>query len=121
MACAAARATRAARRRAVLEVLSTRAPCLRSQAVVINAPSFLPPVWRMVSAVLPESVRAKVKIFGGDWRDELRRDLSDEAFRWVGAPHEALIRAPHEAPDDDDDDGAEWHECGEHAPAAAGA
>ena len=48
----------------------------------------------MVSVVLPESVKAKCKIFGTDWERELRADLTPEAYAWVVAPAAELIRAP---------------------------
>ena len=64
------------------------------KAAVINAPSWLPRIWRMVSYVLPQSVKAKVKILGNDYYAELQEDLGDEALAWCECSPEDLVRAP---------------------------
>jgi hypothetical protein len=78
----------------VLLAFATHYPSSFCKCCVINAPAFLPPIWRMVCVVLPESVKAKCKIFGADWEQELREDLTPEAYAWVVAPPAELIHAP---------------------------
>ena len=44
----------------ILSSFSTHYPSSFRKAVILNAPSFLPFFWRVVSTVLPKSVTAKV-------------------------------------------------------------
>ena len=91
------------------------------KAAVINAPPWLPRMWRMISHVLPNSVKAKVVFKGDDFWETLQEDLTEEALAWVRASHADLVRAPTPAggappleraetlEDNDDEDGGEEH------------
>ena len=48
--------------------------------------------------MLPNSVKAKVRILGNDYYKELQEDLSEEALAWVESSNADLIRAPHPPP-----------------------
>jgi len=80
----------------ILLNFSTHYPSSFRKAVILNAPAFLPPFWRMISGVLPKSVTAKVNILGTDYYKVLSEDLGEEALAWVSATNEDLGRAPHE-------------------------
>jgi len=77
---------------------SSHYPCSFRKAALINAPQWLPRVWRIISTVLPQSVKAKVRILGNDYYNELKEDLTDETLAWVDSSGEDLIRAPHPPP-----------------------
>jgi len=79
----------------ILVNFSTHYPSSFRKAVILNAPSFLPPFWRMVSSVLPKSVTAKVNILGTDYYKTLTEELGEEALAWIEANNYDLARAPH--------------------------
>ena len=79
----------------VLIAFSTHYPQSFRKAVIINAPGWLPKLWRLVSAVLPQSVTAKVDILGTDYQHVLQKDLTPEALAWVETSGPQLCRAPH--------------------------
>lgn len=68
------------------------------KAAIVNAPPWLPRMWRIISGVLPNSVKAKVRILGNDYYKELAEDLTDEALAWVDSSPSDLVRAPHPPP-----------------------
>jgi hypothetical protein len=72
---------------------STHYPSSFRKAAVVNAPPWLPRVWRMVSHVLPNSVKAKVKILGSDYYSELAEDLDEECL--ATCVDRVLQRGPH--------------------------
>jgi len=80
---------------------SAHYPSSFRKAAVVNAPPWLPRMWGMISHVLPNSVKAKVKILGADYYAELAEDLSDETLAWIECSNEDLIRAPHAPPSKD--------------------
>ena len=80
--------------RDVLLNFATHYPSSFRKAVIINAPAFIPRFWSMVSGVLPNSVKAKVKFCGEDFWETLEAALTDEALAWVRASHADLVRAP---------------------------
>ena len=49
-----------------------------TRQVLLNSPSWAPLMWRLISTVLPQSVKAKVKILGTDYYKELEEDLGEE-------------------------------------------
>jgi len=55
----------------------------------------MPKIWKMVSAVLPKSVTAKVNIVGKDYHTILQEDLPPDTLAWIASSHAQLIRAPH--------------------------
>ena len=73
---------------------SSHYPSSFRKAAVINAPPWLPRFWRLISFVLPASVKAKVRILGSDYYDELAEDLGTEPLAWVDSANEDLIKAP---------------------------
>ena len=77
---------------------SSHYPSSFRKAAVVNAPPWLPRMWRMISHVLPTSVKAKVKILDHDYYKELAEDLSDESLAWIECSNADLIRAPHPPP-----------------------
>jgi len=77
---------------------STHYPSSFRKAAVVNAPPWLPRVWRMISHVLPQSVKAKVKILGSDYYSELAEDLDEECLAWIECSNADLVRAPHPPP-----------------------
>ena len=77
---------------------SAHYPSSFRKAALVNAPHWLPRMWRMISHVLPNSVKAKVRILGNDYYKELQEDLSEEALAWVESSNADLIRAPHPPP-----------------------
>ena len=79
----------------ILMNYSAHYPSSFRKAAVVKAPPWLPRVWRMVSHVLPQSVKAKVKILGVDYYKELAEDLTDECLAWIECSDADLIRAPH--------------------------
>jgi len=81
----------------VLSAFATHYPSSFRKATVINAPGFANGAWRMVSTVLPKSVKEKVNIMGADYMDVLRAELTEEALYWVDAPNEELVHAPRRA------------------------
>ena len=58
----------------------------------------MPRMWRLISHVLPTSVKAKVKILDTDYYKELSEDLTDECLAWIECSNGDLIRAPHPPP-----------------------
>lgn len=83
--------------RDVLGAFATHYPSSFAKAVVINAPPVFVRAWGFVSSVLPASVKAKVKICGTDYLEELRADLTEEALSWVQCEHSELSNAPRRA------------------------
>jgi len=81
--------------RDILLNFATHYPSSFRKAVVLNAPAFMPRCWGLISGVLPQSVKAKVKILGTDYYHELEEDLGEEALAWVEASNYDLARAPH--------------------------
>jgi len=79
----------------ILLNFATHYPSSFRKAVIINAPSFINWLWSSVSGVLPKSVKAKVKILGPDFYNELQEDLGEDALAWCVASNEDLARAPH--------------------------
>jgi len=79
----------------VLIAFSTHYPSSFRKAVIINTPSWMPKIWKMVSAVLPKSVTAKVNIVGKDYHTILQEDLPPDTLAWIASSHAQLIRAPH--------------------------
>jgi len=80
----------------VLSAFSTHYPSSFRKACLLNCPTWMPKLWRIVSVVLPKSVTDKVLILGKDYQKVLREDLTPEALAWVESTHAQLIRAPHE-------------------------
>lgn len=79
----------------VMLAFATHYPSSFSKAVVINAPSFMARLYRILSTVLPASVKAKVSILGAEYEAELANDLTPETLYWVTtASHAQLCRAP---------------------------
>jgi len=79
----------------VMLAFATHYPSSFSKAVVINAPSFMERLYRILSTVLPASVKAKVSILGAEYEAELANDLTPETLYWVTtASHAQLCRAP---------------------------
>jgi len=79
----------------VMLAFATHYPSSFSKAVVINAPSFMAHLYRILSTVLPASVKAKVSILGAEYEAELANDLTPETLYWVTtASHAQLCRAP---------------------------
>lgn len=79
----------------VMLAFATHYPSSFSKAVVINAPSFMARLYRILSTVLPASVKAKVNILGAEYEAELANDLTPETLYWVTtASHAQLCRAP---------------------------
>lgn len=79
----------------VMLAFATHYPSSFSKAVVINAPSFMASLYRILSTVLPASVKAKVSILGAEYEAELANDLTPETLYWVTtASHAQLCRAP---------------------------
>uniref|UniRef100_A0A914W2A7 CRAL-TRIO domain-containing protein n=1 Tax=Plectus sambesii TaxID=2011161 RepID=A0A914W2A7_9BILA len=39
--------------------------------VIVNAPSFMYNLWRLIRPLLPERTKGKVRILGGDWREQI--------------------------------------------------
>ena len=60
---------------------SAHYPSSFRKAALVNAPHWLPRMWRMISHVLPNSVKAKVRILGNDYYKELQEDLSRRPSR----------------------------------------
>ena len=56
----------------------------------------------MISHVLPQSVKAKVKILDHDYYKELAEDLTDECLAWIECSNADLVRAPHPPPRQDE-------------------
>ena len=77
---------------------SSHYPSSFRKAAVINAPAWLPRMWGFVSSVLPQSVKAKVRILGNDYYTELSEDLGDEPLAWLECSNADLVRAPHPPP-----------------------
>jgi len=80
---------------------SAHYPSSFRKAAVVNAPPWLPRMWRMIAHVLPNSVKAKVKIMGSDYYKELAEDLDEETLAWIECSGPDLIRAPHPPPPKD--------------------
>ena len=87
----------AAQHRADLSRLShaLRAYVLRCS---LSRRAWMPRMWRLISHVLPTSVKAKVKILDTDYYKELSEDLTDECLAWIECSNGDLIRAPHPPP-----------------------
>ena len=78
----------------LLSTFSAHYPQSFRKAAIINSPDFMVGFWKMVSGVLPASVRAKVVFLGNDYMVHLREELTDEALYWLQAPHDELSKAP---------------------------
>lgn len=78
----------------VLLAFATHYPTSFRKALVINAPSFVGGAWKLVSTVLPKSVKEKVNIMGSDYAEILHNELSAETLFWIQAPNEHLVHAP---------------------------
>ena len=71
---------------------------LSRSCCVLSRRAWMPRMWRLISHVLPTSVKAKVKILDTDYYKELSEDLTDECLAWIECSNGDLIRAPHPPP-----------------------
>jgi len=75
----------------VLIAFATHYPSSFRKCAVINAPEFIPRIWSIFAAVLPESVKAKIRFLGKDYEHELSKDLPPETMALLTCTNHELV------------------------------